>query len=282
MASQTTKVKKYYDSTLIDYRLLWTDSKGLGIHFGYYDKEVKNHQQAILKTNAVLARLASIKPSDLVLDAGCGLGGSSIWLSKNIGCRVIGITIVPHQVETAQKFIKKYQLENKIAVQNQNYCHTNFNNQSFDVIWALESIVHARNKADFVDEAFRLLKKKGRIVLAEYMLRENPPLSAKERQIIQPWLKGWAMPNLLTTGEYKKIFKKAGFKKIKSFDTTNNMHPSLARLNKLLKIGLPLAKLLYKTKIFNKERFGNVKGSSYQIKALEQNLWRYIILTAEK
>jgi len=282
MVSQISQVKKYYDSTLTDYKLLWTDSKGLAIHFGYYDKGVKNHKQAVLKTNEVLARLVAIKPTDFVLDAGCGLGGSAIWLAQNIGCRVVGITIVPHQVETAQKFVKKYQLENKIDIQNQNYCQTNFDDQSFDVVWALESIVHAQNKKDFIDEAFRLLRKGGRIIIAEYTLRDHPPLSIKERKIIAPWFKGWAMPNLLTANEYKKLLKKTGFKKIRSFDITNKMRPSLARLSRLSKIAMPLAKLLYKLRIFNKERFGNIEGSTYQMKALAQQLWSYTIVTAKK
>ncbi len=282
MVSQISQVKKYYDSTLTDYKLLWTDSKGLAIHFGYYDKGVKNHKQAVLKTNEVLARLVAIKPTDFVLDAGCGLGGSAIWLAQNIGCRVVGITIVPHQVETAQKFVKKYQLENKIDIQNQNYCQTNFDDQSFDVVWALESIVHAQDKKDFIDEAFRLLRKDGRIIIAEYTLRDHPPLSIKERKIIAPWLKGWAMPNLLTANEYKKLLKKTGFKKIRSFDITNKMRPSLARLNRLSKFAMPLAKLLYKLRIFNKERFGNIEGSTYQMKALAQQLWSYTVVTAKR
>lgn len=282
MASQTGKVRKYYDSTVIDYKLLWTDSKGLAIHFGFYDKGVKNHREAVLKINEVLAKLAYVKPTDLVLDAGCGIGGSAIWLSQNIGCRVVGITIVPHQVDMAKKFVKKYKLENKIDIQNQNYCHTNFEDQSFNVVWALESIVHTQNKKDFIEEAFRLLKKEGRIMIAEYTLRENSPLSTNERKIITPWLRGWAMPNLLTGNEYKTLFEKAGFKKIKSLDITDKIRPSLARLNMLVKMAMPFAKFLYKHKIFSKVRFGNIEGSAYQMKALEQGLWSYTVITAEK
>jgi tocopherol O-methyltransferase len=37
--------------------------------------------------NQVLANKAKIRKTDLILDAGCGVGGSSIWLVRNIGAK---------------------------------------------------------------------------------------------------------------------------------------------------------------------------------------------------
>lgn len=194
--TQIEKVRQYYNSSVIDYKLLWTGPKDLAIHFGYYTNDIKNHNDSLLKMNEVLAKLVDISPKDIVLDAGCGYGGSSIWLATHIGCKVTGLNIVPYQLKKAKEYAEKFNISNKVDFQNQDYSHSSFQNESFDVVWGLESIVHAENKENFIKEAFRLLKKKGRIIIAEYMLRDNPSLSNKETESLKPWLAGWAMPTI--------------------------------------------------------------------------------------
>lgn len=276
------KVKKYYDSTVIDYKILWTGSKDLAMHFGYYDKNIKNHRESLLKMNEILTRYVNISTNDRVLDAGCGYGGSAIWLAKNIGCEVVGVNVVPYQIREAERFAKKYKVSDKVHFQLEDYTHTSFPDNAFSVVWGIESIVHAENKKDFINEASRLLKIKGRILVSEYMLRENPTLSDDERSIISPWLKGWAMPNLLTPEEYKLLLVNAGFKNIQMHDLTMNVRRSLDRLGKFSKLAFPVAKALFKLKIFSIEHYGNVEASFYQNKALKQGLWRYTVITAEK
>ncbi len=40
-----------------------------------------------------MAEKAGVSSGDRVLDAGCGVGGSVIWLAKNYGCKATGITL---------------------------------------------------------------------------------------------------------------------------------------------------------------------------------------------
>lgn len=280
--TQIGKVNNYYDSTVIDYKIVWTGSRDLAMHFGYYDDGVKSHEDSLMKMNEVLAKFANISKDDRVLDAGCGYGGSAIWLAKNIGCEIVGLTVVPYQVQEAEKCAKRYALSDKVSFKAEDYAHTSLPSNSFTVIWGLESIVHAESKKDFVGEAHRLLKFGGRILISEYMLRESPPLSDDEKKVIYPWLKGWAMPSLLTPGEYKSLLTNAGLKNIKIRDLTENVQQSLRRLEKLSNFGLPFANLLYKLRIINTEHYGNFEASVAQSKALKMGLWRYIVITAEK
>lgn len=280
--TQIDKVNTYYNSTVIDYKTVWMGSEDQAMHFGYYDERTKSHRDSLLKMNEVLAGLASISKNDLVMDAGCGYGGSAVWLAKNIGCDVIGFTVVPYQVKTAGEFAKKNNLSNKVSFRQEDYAHTSFPDNSFTVVWGLESIVHAESKKDFVREAYRLLKIGGRILISEYMLREDPPLSGKEQLIIDPWLKGWAMPSLSTPNEYKNLLESSGFKNIKIHDLTNNVRQSLRRLEKLSNFGLPFASFLRKLRLINQEHFGNVEASVAQSKALKMGLWKYTVITAEK
>lgn len=176
------EVIKYYGSTVIDFKIFWSRSKDLALHCGYYDDGVKNHKDSLLKMNEILAKFADISKNDSILDAGCGYGGSAIWLAKNIGCEVVGITVFPYHVSEAKKYAKKYGVSDKVSFREEDYAHTSFSNGSFNVVWGLESIVHAESKKDFIHEAHRLLKKGGRILISEYMFRENPYLSADEKK----------------------------------------------------------------------------------------------------
>ena len=71
-------IVNYYNKNEFGYRL-W----GRNMHYGYWDASTKHIRQATQKFNQVLAQTAQIHEHDCVLDAGCGVGGGSIYLAKN-------------------------------------------------------------------------------------------------------------------------------------------------------------------------------------------------------
>ncbi|HEY4513702.1 MAG TPA: hypothetical protein VJH69_00050 [Candidatus Paceibacterota bacterium] len=72
------QVIDYYDATYIDFRVLWMGRSDRAIHFGYYDEYAKNHHTALIRMNEKLAESILINREDIVLDAGCGCGGSAV------------------------------------------------------------------------------------------------------------------------------------------------------------------------------------------------------------
>lgn len=65
-----------------------------------------------LTTLDQIARAAQLSADDVLYDLGCGPGRTSIWLHHFIGCRVIGVEIIPLFVKRAQRLIERYQLDN--------------------------------------------------------------------------------------------------------------------------------------------------------------------------
>ena len=82
-------------------------NNSLAIHYGYWDKAVRSFPESLIRMNQVMMIAADIKPADKVLDAGCGVGGSSIFLASTLGCRVTGITLSYRQVNRAIENAKK-------------------------------------------------------------------------------------------------------------------------------------------------------------------------------
>ena len=79
----TQDISRYYDVSEIHYRRHWGLQKSLSLHYGYWDASTKNFHEAMQNINREMCIMAEIKGGERVLDAGCGVGGSSIWLAKN-------------------------------------------------------------------------------------------------------------------------------------------------------------------------------------------------------
>jgi tocopherol O-methyltransferase len=281
MTDLQKRIVSYYDNTWLDYRVLWINKKDRALHFGYYDTFKESHSEALEKMNLVMADRVDINSSDFVLDAGCGQGGSALWLAKNIGCHVKGVTLVPHQASVANREAKERQIEDRAEFYVKDYAETGLPDQSFSVIWACESLCHSPSKKTFYDEAFRLLKPGGRLIVAEY-IRHRRDYNKEDEAILQDWCSGWSMPDLDTWMEHQGHLKESGFTDIRHDDITEHVAPSLHRLFKMSKTLLRMGKFLNFTKIRNDIKHHNQLASMSQYEALTRNLWYYCIYSAAK
>jgi len=150
---------QYYNYHQRYYKWFWYQPSNLSIHYGFWYPKTKSHAESLINMNKVLVKIAKIKPGDIVLDAGCGIGGSSIWIAKNLATKVIGINICKRQIDLANKFVKEEKVGHLVKFYVRDFNNTKFNNETFDVVFGLESICYAKNKKDFVSEAWRILKK---------------------------------------------------------------------------------------------------------------------------
>lgn len=73
-----------------------------------------------------MAEKAAITKDSNVLDAGCGVGGSSLWLAGNIGCTATGITLSEKQKDKATQHAAALGLSEKVSFYQKDYCATGF------------------------------------------------------------------------------------------------------------------------------------------------------------
>lgn len=279
--SLTKAIVGYYDETWLDYRVLWLNPDNLAVHFGYTDETTRSHTDALKNVNRVLADRVNIMPGERVLDAGCGVGGSSLWLAAEREVEAVGITLASRQVEMARSNARRRGLSERVHFEVADFTATPFPDASFDVVWAVESLCHAPDKAAFYREAARVLRPGGRVVVADFV-RAARPVDPKGEQLLREWLAGWAVPDIDSPGEHTSHLEAAGFTGIRLDDVTVHTRPSLRRLYRMAYWTYPLAVLGRITGVRSEVQHGNVIASIRQYQALCHGAWFYSILSASR
>lgn len=274
-------IVRYYDLSEIHYRMHWKLDTSRSLHYGYWDNTTKSFHDALLNINRIIAQKAGLHKGHTALDAGCGVGGSSIWMAKNIGCKVTGISLSPRQVSLATESAKGEQVDHLVTFAQRDYTSTNLPDNSVDVIWAIESVCYADDKTVFMREANRILKKGGKLVVVDIFKKAG--LQGRDARQMQALSHGWAINDHSTQEEFSNQLAESGFKVIDIEDATKPILPSVKRLYLAYFLGIVPA-TLYKmfhpkaTELSKK----NVETARIQFTTLKKELWKYLIITAEK
>lgn len=281
VAELQSDAAKHYDDCYWDYLFAWCNKENLALHYGYWDQDTTSHHQALLNKNQVLYHAAGIKQSDHVLDAGCGIGGSSIWMAKHHGNQTTAITISQKQAQYATGHAKRQGVAEKVNFEVSDFCATSFDDASFDVVWGLESVCHALNKGDFLKEAFRLLRPGGRIVVCDGFITRRD-FSDDEWQDIVICLNGWAVPNLCSRDEFSQLLKDSGFQAVNYNDITEQTLPSADYMFKVATRLKPVQLISQWLGLRSKAQTANFKVGLAQHRLFKDKLVEYGIFTATK
>jgi len=275
------EVARYYELSEVHYRLFWRLEKSRSLHYGLWEPGTKSFHEALVNSNRVLADKAAIKEGENVLDAGCGVGGSSLWLASERNCLVTGITLSAKQVAKAAAFAREAGLEEKVKFEQRDFMNTGFPDNSFDVVWGMESICHAPDKGLFLKEAFRILKKGGRLVMADFFRKDQ--LQGRPAELVQKFAHSWAVNAFSSWEEFSAQMKAAGFQGIETEDVSEAVRPSVNRLYRYYLLGKPAALLYRLVKGKPTALAGNNVESAYlQYITFKKGWWKYRIVQAVK
>jgi len=125
---------------------------------------------------AYIMKNADIQDGMHVLDAGCGVGGPSLFLAQHKDVKIDAINISAEQVRLAQQSAIAKDLDHKINVQQADYHNLDeiFPANTFDRILFLESFGHSPNPQELLGKAFKVLKPGGIIYLKDFFKKELP------------------------------------------------------------------------------------------------------------
>lgn len=275
-------ILEYYNSCEWQYKMMWDLKNSMSISIGYFDETVKNFKQALQYQNEIFSGWLNIQTKEKVLDAGCGVGGSSIYLAKNIGCEVVGISIVPKQIKRCKENAIKHKVDNKTNFYLMDYHNMSFEDESFDVIWALESFCYALPKEKFIQEAFRVLKKGGRLLIVD-LFQGKSLLSDKEHYLLYTkTMNPMAVESLDTIESVTNQIKEAGFTEWSSKNISKNVLFLKKRLQLISLMSFPFSKLGYLINWYSKREADSMLVGYYANKAYREKLTLYGVIIAIK
>lgn len=271
-------IQTAYEQAAPLYRNAWALDKAKAMHYGYWDDTTKNLPQALHRLNERLAELAKPPQNGNFLDAGCGVGGTALFLGKKYAGKVLGISLSEKEVQQARAYAQKADLNNALQFEVGNYLSIPAEADSFDQVWAVESLFHCSDKPAFLEEVRRVLRPGGRLVLADYY-EHRQKISQSMLRWMKEWRAGYAIPQLSTWEGFQRQAQKAGFVLQAEEDASKAVMPSSKRLARWGRLGLVYLKLFgwLHPRLFPQYPLDKVqiRATVSQYKALRSRCWSY-------
>lgn len=201
---------------------LYLEFIGIHWHTGFY---LDDGQEACPadqeRMNRKIADSIALGANDLVLDIGCGVGGTTCHLAQAYGCRIHGLSPVEAQRQLAQVIAARRGIEHLVRFDAGHADSLPYESNSFDAIVFFESPCHFPDRQRFFDEAFRVLKPSGRLAGEDWLaVNAGPGNEAMLNAISHTW----AMPRLADGTAYLAHLKAAGFIDMEHVDMRHEMH----------------------------------------------------------
>ena len=211
------KAQDYYNSTPADefYFKIWG---GEHIHVGIYNHEKESIKDASPRIVELMASKLDLTPETKLLDLGSGYGGAARYLAKKHGCQITCLNLSETQNERNMFFNKKHGLDHLITVTNGNFEEIPFPENSYEVVWSQDAIVHSADREKVLSEVDRILKKNGDFIFTDLMQTYDCPKS-----ILEPVLDRIHLDSLGSFGFYVEQARKLEMKKAEVVDLSEHL-----------------------------------------------------------
>ncbi|MFI1771799.1 methyltransferase domain-containing protein [Thalassobellus citreus] len=279
---ETNKIEMidFYNEATEDYEF-W--SKDFNMHFGYYipfkTNPFKRDTMLNEMNNQVINHLNINQERKTLADLGCGMGGTMRYaLKKNKKLSAFGVTLSEFQVKKGNELLKNY----NGTILKENYNNTSFKSNTFDAALAIESFCHSGHSKKSIEEAFRILKPNGKLVIADAFLKKSETnLCLGSNYAYKKLCSHWSLDKLETIDSMVKKLKEQGFTKIEIENASFRVALSVLHVPFTI-IGFVI-KQLFNSKTLKRESLHNLKGSFYALlSGLHMKSFGYYIISCTK
>jgi cyclopropane fatty-acyl-phospholipid synthase-like methyltransferase len=159
----------------------WELIMGEEFHYGFFASTATALQQATQALTGSMLERAAIGAGDRVLDVGCGTGRQACDLAAGLGASVLGITTSASGVAAGTSLAADRGLEG-VRFEQRDGSDNGLENESFDVVWVLESSHLMRDKTALLGDCVRVLAPGGRIALCDIVRKRDIPFLEVRRR----------------------------------------------------------------------------------------------------
>jgi sarcosine/dimethylglycine N-methyltransferase len=193
----TARYRAMYDTAL---SMLLSRIWGGNLHMGLFERPDEPLLAAQMRANDRMAAAAAFKPGQTVFEAACGVGSTARYLAKNQGVRVRATNIAETQLTEGRELTEQAGLSHLIDFSYADYHELPFPDASFDVWWCQEALLYAIDKRRVFDEAIRVVRPGGRLIMSDLLLADS--VAGAEREEFTGILKA---PNMWSIRQWDEL-----------------------------------------------------------------------------
>jgi cyclopropane fatty-acyl-phospholipid synthase-like methyltransferase len=224
------RAEAYYDSGEADafYQTIWG---GQDIHIGLYqgvDEPIADASRRTVETMA--GRLTGVNEKTRILDIGAGYGGSARYLADRFGCRVSCLNLSETQNALNRTLTAEAGLNDRVRVVYGDFENIPEPDDSFDIVWSQDAILHSGNRPRVLDEVRRVLVSGGQFIFTDPMQSDKCPDG-----VLQPILDRIQLATLSSFGFYRAELGARGFEESDTEDLTDQLRMHYWRVGQALK-----------------------------------------------
>jgi cyclopropane fatty-acyl-phospholipid synthase-like methyltransferase len=229
-SNPVAQAEAYYDSSDADafYSTIWG---GNDIHIGIYENP---DDDIALASHRTVEHMASMLPAlskhHRIIDLGAGYGGSARFLAGQVGCHVTCLNLSETQNESNRRLTTRDGMADRVQVLHGSFEDIPEPDDSFDVIWSQDAILHSGDRLRVLDEASRVLRTPGHFIFTDPMQSDACP-----QGVLQPILDRIHLNSLGCPAFYRAELGKRGFEERGWLDLTHQMRTHYARVGATLR-----------------------------------------------
>lgn len=155
---------------------------------------------------AQLVDLVDIGPTDHVLDAGSGVGGTARYVADQRGCRVSAVDLTDDYCESSRWLNRLVRLDRQISVGQADVTDLPFGDSTFQVVFSQHVQMNVADKPRLYREAYRVLTDQGRLAIWDVTTGGDGVLDYP-----LPWADRAEFSHLVTPEQLRTVVESAGF-----------------------------------------------------------------------
>ena len=224
------RAEEYYDSAESDafYKTIWG---GEDIHIGLYRSESETIADASRRTVEEMAkRIQVCGPNTRIMDLGAGYGGSARYLAKTFGCKVTCLNLSETQNTRNYELTAQAGLDDLVSVVHGDFENIPDTDDSYDVVWSQDAILHSGRRERVLDEVARILAPHGQLVFTDPMQSDYCPDG-----VLQPILDRIQLSTLGSFRFYREKLAARGFQEESIEDWTDQLRNHYFRVGQALR-----------------------------------------------
>lgn len=221
----TATARDYYtsDDAVEFYSTVWG---GEDIHVGLYDG-TSDIREASRRTVDRMVEVLGGVAGKRVLDIGSGYGGGARRLVAEHGAaHVTCLNIAPAENDRNRQLTAEAGLEDRVAVVEGSFDDLPFADQSFDVVWSQDAILHAPDRGAVLGEVARVLRPGGEFVFTDPMQADGLASTAA----LQPIYDRIHLANLASFGFYRAALAERGMDEVRIEDLSPQLRNHYAQV----------------------------------------------------